>query len=115
MTDVREHQHVEWKESWRDEYLRWLCGFANRREDETMRIGQPERITQNRVAALFRDELGWRHLGDWSDRQGNASIEEGLLSPWLAKRDELRRANLQQGSPPWRTLACITVSCSCGV
>jgi ATP-dependent DNA helicase RecG len=20
---------VEWKESWRDEYLRWLCGFAN--------------------------------------------------------------------------------------
>jgi hypothetical protein len=20
---------VEWKESWRDDYLRWLCGFAN--------------------------------------------------------------------------------------
>src|SRR5690606_14163718 len=20
---------VEWKESWRDEYLKWLCGFAN--------------------------------------------------------------------------------------
>ncbi len=19
----------EWKESWRDEYLKWLCGFAN--------------------------------------------------------------------------------------
>ncbi|MCW5621044.1 MAG: HsdR family type I site-specific deoxyribonuclease [Burkholderiales bacterium] len=49
-------------------------------------IGQPERATQNRVVALFRDELGWRYLGDWSDREGNASIEEGLLSPWLAKR-----------------------------
>jgi ATP-dependent DNA helicase RecG len=24
-----ENQHVEWKESWRDEYLKWLCGFAN--------------------------------------------------------------------------------------
>ena len=26
---MKESQHVEWKESWRDEYLKWLCGFAN--------------------------------------------------------------------------------------
>jgi ATP-dependent DNA helicase RecG len=26
---MKEHQHVEWKESWRDEYLKWVCGFAN--------------------------------------------------------------------------------------
>ena len=26
---MKEHQHVEWKESWRDEYLKWICGFAN--------------------------------------------------------------------------------------
>ena len=24
-----ENQHIEWKESWRDEYLKWICGFAN--------------------------------------------------------------------------------------
>ena len=24
-----EAQHVEWKRSWRDEPLRWICGFAN--------------------------------------------------------------------------------------
>jgi ATP-dependent DNA helicase RecG len=24
-----EDQRIEWKESWRDEYLRWICGFAN--------------------------------------------------------------------------------------
>ena len=24
-----EHQTIEWKESWRDEYLKWICGFAN--------------------------------------------------------------------------------------
>ncbi len=26
---MKEHQRVEWKESWRDEYLKWICGFAN--------------------------------------------------------------------------------------
>jgi len=31
-------------------------------------IGQPERATQNRVVALFRDELGWRYLGDQTAR-----------------------------------------------
>ena len=24
-----ESQNVEWKRSWRDEYLAWICGFAN--------------------------------------------------------------------------------------
>ena len=24
-----ENQNVEWKESWRDDYLKWICGFAN--------------------------------------------------------------------------------------
>ncbi len=26
---MKENQHIEWKSSWRDEYLRWICGFAN--------------------------------------------------------------------------------------
>ena len=24
-----ESHYIEWKESWRDEYLKWICGFAN--------------------------------------------------------------------------------------
>ena len=48
-------------------------------------VGQPERATQNRVIALFRDELGYRYLGDWTDRDGNSNIEEGLLTAWLTK------------------------------
>ena len=26
---IKEHQHTEWKQFWRDEYLKGICGFAN--------------------------------------------------------------------------------------
>ena len=26
---MKECQNIEWKESWSDEYLKWICGFAN--------------------------------------------------------------------------------------
>lgn len=29
MSTAREQQNIEWKESWRDEYFKWICGFAN--------------------------------------------------------------------------------------
>ncbi|KAA0224677.1 HsdR family type I site-specific deoxyribonuclease [candidate division KSB1 bacterium] len=48
-------------------------------------IGKPERATQNRVIALFREELGYRYLGDWSEREGNSNIEEKLLADYLNK------------------------------
>ena len=48
-------------------------------------IGQSERATQNRVIALFRQELGYRYLGDWRDRADNSNIEEILLANFLTK------------------------------
>ena len=47
-------------------------------------IGQTERATQDRVIALFRDELRYRYLGDWSDRPANSNIDEPLLTAYLA-------------------------------
>ena len=26
---MKETQNIEFKTSWRDEYIKWLCGFAN--------------------------------------------------------------------------------------
>ena len=37
-----EHQQVEWKESWRDEYLKWICGFANA-QGGMLHIGRSDR------------------------------------------------------------------------
>jgi ATP-dependent DNA helicase RecG len=39
---MKETQHIEWKESWRDEYLKWLCGFANA-DGGTLVIGKNDR------------------------------------------------------------------------
>ncbi len=25
----QEQQNIEWKESWREKYFKWICGFAN--------------------------------------------------------------------------------------
>ena len=59
-------------------------------------IGKPERVTQNRVIALFRDELKYRYLGDWTDRPDNSNIEEKLLDEYLSrtgyKPDQISRA-----------------------
>jgi len=51
-----------------------------------MSIGQSERTTQNRVIELFREELGYDYLGDWSDRTTNSNVEESLLSTYLSGR-----------------------------
>jgi len=48
-------------------------------------VGNIERITQDRVIALFTkpDGLGYIYLGNWHDRPDNSNIEEGLLSNYL--------------------------------
>lgn len=51
-------------------------------------VGQKERAIQNRVVRLLSDKdgLDWKYLGNWEDREGNANVEETLLTEWLVKR-----------------------------
>lgn len=48
-------------------------------------INKPERATQDRVIRLFTDVLQYRYLGNWSDRQGNHCVEDGLLTAHLQR------------------------------
>ncbi|OZF41242.1 type I restriction endonuclease subunit R [Rhodococcus sp. 14-2470-1a] len=49
-------------------------------------VGQIERKAQNRVVALFRDQLGYEYLGNWEYREGNANVETELLTQNLRAR-----------------------------
>ena len=49
-------------------------------------IGKKERETQNRVVALFQNELKYRYLGNWEEREDNSNIEVEILTAWLTKK-----------------------------
>jgi type I restriction enzyme, R subunit len=66
-----------------------------------MSIGQSERITQNPVIQLFRDELGYHYLGNWQDRPNNSNIEETLLTQHLTQQN-YAVPQIQNVCPPRR-------------
>ena len=39
---MKENQQIEWKETWRDEFLRWICAFADA-EGGVQHIGRNDR------------------------------------------------------------------------
>lgn len=50
------------------------------------KIGQLERVTQNRVVELFQEKLNYRYLGNWEDREDNSNIEEKILNDYLKNK-----------------------------
>ncbi len=56
-------------------------------EIQMNKVGQIERITQNRVVKLFQDELSYTYLGNWQYRENNSNIEAELLSAYLNRKD----------------------------
>lgn len=64
---MSEHQNIEWKEVWRDDFLKWICGFANAdggvlhigRNDEGAVVGLPNAAKlMHDIPNKVRDILG---------------------------------------------------------
>ena len=50
------------------------------------KVGKLERETQNRVVSLMQNELHYRYLGNWEERDNNSNVEEEILSDWLLNK-----------------------------
>ena len=49
-------------------------------------VGELERETQRRVIRHFRDQLGYRFLGNWHERDNNRNIEPEILTRFLKRQ-----------------------------
>ena len=79
-----EHQQLEWKESWRDEHLKWVCAFANSeggtlvigRNDEGHAVGLPQaRKLLIELPNKVRDLLGVVVQANLRTEGGHAVLE----------------------------------------
>ena len=65
-------------------------------------IGQIEKRTQQRVVKLFREQLGYDYLGDWTDRAGNRNIEPELSAAIPARQQGYDETLIIAGAAPPR-------------
>ena len=49
-------------------------------------VGQTERVTQNRIVALFHQKLGYRYLGNFEDNEDNGNVIQDVLIEYLSKK-----------------------------
>ena len=88
-------QHIEWKESWRDEHMRQLCGFANSaggtlvigRDDRGRPVGIP-----NADARKLREDLP-NKIRDLL----------GIITPVNLRREAAGKTILEIAVPPYPT------------
>lgn len=79
-----ESQNIEWKQSWQDDYLKWICGFANAQggrifigKDDTGRItglNNTRKLLED-LPNKIRDQLGLMPHINLHDENGKAYIE----------------------------------------
>ena len=79
-----ESQNIEWKESWRDEYLKWICGFANAKggkiiigkndNGEIVGLAKAKRLMED-IPNKIQTQLGIICDVDLKDKDGKDYIE----------------------------------------
>ena len=79
-----ESQNIEWKESWRDEYLKWICGFANAKggkiiigkndNGEIVGVAKAKRLMED-IPNKIQTQLGILCDVDLKDEDGKDCIE----------------------------------------
>ena len=58
-----EQQNIEYKQSWHDDYLKWVCGFANA-QGGSIFIGKDDKQASLNAKALVKLAIGYLKVGN---------------------------------------------------
>jgi len=77
-----ENQHIEWKESWRDEYLKW---FRSQQEPRPEEAGTKPALSRHQVDVLRRasTESSLVELMEVTGRTDRTKFRDQILRPLL--------------------------------
>ena len=85
-----ENQNIEYKESWRDEYLKWICGFANAHggkmfvgiddDDHVVGVENPKKLIED-IPNKVRDVMGILVEANSLENNGTVYVEI-LVEPY---------------------------------
>lgn len=94
---MKESQQVEWKSSWRDDSLRWICGFANA-EGGTLVIGRDDRGAAVGVEDARRLMEG--PSCPFNPLLANAVFRAGYIESWGRGIEKIHRECREHGIEP---------------
>ncbi len=83
---MKESQQIEWKETWRDEFLKWISGFANA-EGGVLHIGRNDRV-------------GPHSSRPYNPNVANAFFRAGEIEAWGRGIQRIYDACREAGTPP---------------
>ena len=92
---TRESQNIEWKQSWHNDHLKWICGFANvqggriiiGKDDEGKSAGLPEPIIEENsggVAVELMKAPISRELGNQLGNTKESILAEMKANPKIS-------------------------------
>ena len=94
---MQENQNLEWKESWHDEYLKWICGFANA-EGGVLLIGRNDKGVD--VGVANAKKLLSNHAScPYNPLVANAFFRAGEIEAWGRGIKRIVEACREAGSP----------------
>ena len=108
---MEENQNTEWKESWHDEYLEWICGYANAyggrlyigKDDKGNVVGVqkskklmeliPSKITDKMgivadVNLLHKGELEYIKVGHFGESDSDLQYQDEVHGPLIEQADK---------------------------
>jgi ATP-dependent DNA helicase RecG len=95
---MKENQRLEWKQTWRDKFIRWICGFANA-EGGVLHIGRIWNPCVFPDAWTVKTLLGAHPSTPFNPAIANVFFRSGEIEMWGRGIERIVAACTEAGSP----------------